>query len=152
MDTLSAFLSTFWSKIVLLLKKGKMVHFWISALKLFEELKLLFEAVPALFVKHITLIILFLDPLAAVMDTTVDISHFRANRVLVPALLLDDLQIRHLTGIFWLRSWSFLDNFFGRRLCQCDDHFLLVVSLRASLTRVGRVGTVWWALVCWGNG
>ena len=59
----------------------------ISALKLLEHLKLLFEAVPVLFVEHVALNVLFLDPLAAVMDATFGVGRFGGNRLLLPLLL-----------------------------------------------------------------
>ena len=50
-----------------------MGHIGISALKLFEQLKFVFEAAH---VEHIALVVLFLHPLAAVMDATVDVGRF----------------------------------------------------------------------------
>ena len=59
----------------------------MSLFELFEHLKLLFEAVPVLFVKHIAALVLLLHPLAAVMDATLGVGRFGGNGLVLPLLL-----------------------------------------------------------------
>ena len=59
----------------------------MSLFKLLEKFELLFEAVPALFVKHVAAFVLLLDSLVAVMDATLGVGLFRGNGLLFPLLL-----------------------------------------------------------------
>ena len=124
-------------------------RFWVvSLLVVLDE----FEAVPVLPIKHVAALVLFLHPLATIMEAAIRVGVLRAVRLHFWDLLLNFFQNRFLVKLLLARVWSFFFEWLWGGSASQEAELFLIVEPWASFTGVWLTETIEWWLFIWGSG